>query len=93
VHCINFLKDDSDNSRYLISGGSDMKIQVINPDDMSFITVSVEAIPKSVDYLKYLLVGLKNGSIVEYDIKKNQKEVIIHSHHEGEVWGLCVATG
>ena len=42
------------------------------------------------DYQKYLLVGLKNGSIVEFDIKKNAKEVIMHSHHDGEVWGLCV---
>jgi hypothetical protein len=33
-------------------------------------------------------VGLKNGSIIEFDVKKNVKDVIMHSHDEGEVWGL-----
>jgi len=32
---------------------------------------------------------MRNGNIVEYDLKKNAKEVIMHSHHDGEVWGLC----
>lgn len=32
---------------------------------------------------------MKNGSIVEIDVQKNAKEVIIHSHSDGEVWGLC----
>lgn len=50
----------------------------------------VESIPKSVDFMRYLLVGLKNGNITEYDIRKNGKEVIMRSHCDGEVWGLCV---
>lgn len=33
---------------------------------------------------------MRNGTMVEYDITKNAKEVIMHSHHDGEVWGLCV---
>lgn len=52
--------------------------------------IQVDSIPKSVDFQKYLLVGLKNGSIVEFDIMKNAKEVIMHSHYDGEVWGMCV---
>jgi WD40 repeat protein len=57
---------------------------------VSIQVIPVDAIPKSVDFSKYLLVGLKNGSIIEFDIQKNAKEVIMHSHHDGEVWGMCV---
>ncbi len=50
----------------------------------------MDGIPRSLDYSKFLLVGLRNGGIVECDIKKQIKETIMHSHHDGEVWGLCV---
>jgi hypothetical protein len=53
----------------------------------------VDSIPRSVDVSKYLLVGMRNGSIAEYDIQKNAKEVIMHSHCEGEVWGLTAIEG
>jgi len=33
---------------------------------------------------------MKNGNITEFDLKNDKKEVIMHSHHDGEVWGLCV---
>ena len=36
---------------------------------------------------------MRNGNIVEYDITRNAKEVIMHSHHDGEVWGLCIMEG
>ena len=26
---------------------------------------------------------------MEIDVQKNAKEVIMHSHSDGEVWGLC----
>ena len=55
--------------------------------------MKVEAIPKSLDFGKYLLAGLKNGNILEYDISKNARDVIMHSHFEGEVWGLCIIPG
>lgn len=63
----------------------------LNIDTMEVLNqVLVEAIPKSLDEQRYLLVGMKNGSIAEYDVAKDAKEVIMHSHHDGEVWGLCV---
>jgi hypothetical protein len=40
-----------------------------------------------------LLAGLKNGSIVEFDLQSGAREVIMHSHHDGEVWGLCLVGG
>jgi hypothetical protein len=56
------------------------------------VTTSIvfEGVPISVDYSKFLLVGLRNGHIVECDITKNAKETIMHSHHDGEIWGLAV---
>lgn len=32
---------------------------------------------------------MKNGSIVERDILKGGREVIMHSHNDGELWGLA----
>lgn len=90
VHCIRYLIDTTDDTRVLLSGGADLKVNVINPETMNVITsVDVEAVPRSVDYSKYLLVGLRNGTIYEYDMQSNTKEAIMHSHHDGEVWGLC----
>ena len=38
---------------------------------------------------RFLLVGFRNGSIAEYMIDTQQREVIMYSHHDGEVWGIC----
>lgn len=53
----------------------------------------MEAIPRSLDIFKYLLVGLSNGSIVEFDVASGKRETIMHSHHDGEVWGLAAVEG
>jgi len=53
----------------------------------------VDAVPRSVDYSKFLLVGLRNGSILEFDITNNAKESIMVAHHDGETWGLCMLDG
>jgi hypothetical protein len=69
VHCIRFLSDPKDNSKVLLSGGADLFVNIINPENMTILTqVTVEAIPRSVDYSRFLLVGLRNGSIVELDL-------------------------
>lgn len=53
----------------------------------------VDAVPRSVDYSRFLLVGLRNGSILEFDITNNAKESVMGSHHDGEAWGLCILEG
>ena len=69
IHCIRYLSDSTDNTKVLISGGSDLLVHIINAETMVIITsLSLESIPKSVDYSRYLLVGMKNGSIVEFDV-------------------------
>jgi len=51
---------------------------------------TVDAMPRSVDFdRKKILVGLANGSIVEYDDPKT-KQILIESHYEGECWGLAI---
>jgi WD40 repeat protein len=75
----------------LFSGGSDKKIFISEPSTLDTIySILLDGVPRSVDFSKFLLVGLRNGHIVECDINKNAKETIMHSHHDGEVWGLCL---
>ena len=91
IHCIKYLRDQSDDSKVLLSGGTDLSVVLSNPDTMQQMAlIVVESVPRSVDFSKFLLVGMRNGSIVEYDVQKNAKEVIMHSHSDGEAWGLCV---
>jgi len=47
-------------------------------------------VPRSVDFVKFLLIGQRNGNILEYDITRNIKEVIMQSHHDGELWALAL---
>ena len=66
-------------------------VYILNPTSMlPLSSIMLDGVPKSVDFNKFLLVGLRNGHIVEADITKTAKETIMHSHHEGEVWGLAV---
>jgi len=80
----------------IISGGKDKRIAIIEAKGGNFklekfIDLSA-SFPRSVDFLNgNLLVGLRNGSIVEFKgalagdaAEKN----ILSSHFEGEVWGL-----
>jgi hypothetical protein len=47
-------------------------------------------VARSVDYSKFLLIGQRNGSILEYDVTRNIKEVIMHSHNDGELWAVAL---
>ena len=41
-----------------------------------------------------MLAGLRNGRIIEKDMHSDKKyHVMIYSHHDGEVWGLCEMEG
>lgn len=91
IHCIKYIKEGYKGNETLFSGGSDQMIQITDPKTMIKITeLGVEGIPRSVDFSKYLLIGLRNGFILECDIEKVVKETVMVTHHMGEVWGLCV---
>ena len=54
--------------------------------------------PRSIDFFNdNLLVGLRNGSILEFKNVMNQdnpvEDCLVQSHFEGEVWGLEVVPG
>jgi WD40 repeat protein len=60
-----------------------------------FIDIS-SSFPRSIDFFNgHLLVGLRNGSILEFkDVMTSDSPVencLIQSHFEGEVWGLELA--
>jgi len=81
----------------IISGGKDKRVAIIearggNFKLEKFIDLSA-SFPRSVDFFNgNLLVGLRNGSFVEF---KNAlaadaptEKTLMQSHFEGEVWGL-----
>ena len=83
----------------IISGGKDKRVAIIEAKGGNFklekfVDLS-SSFPKSVDLMNgNLLVGLRNGGIVEIknamtaDAPSEKK--IMESHFEGEVWGLVV---
>jgi len=82
----------------LISGGRDNKIIIHSTKGGEYTlekTIELEnsngTHPKSLDYYNgKILVGLRNGSIIEIDEATEEKKVLLASHHEGESWGLEV---
>lgn len=47
--------------------------------------------PKAIDFFNgKLLVGLRNGTILEIDAASEEKKTLLASHHEGEAWGLAI---
>ena len=81
----------------LISGGKDKRIAIISAQGGNFklekfVDIS-SSFPKAIDFLNgNLLVGLRNGSILEFKDVMSQESpaerAIMQSHFEGEVWGL-----
>lgn len=37
-----------------------------------------------------MAVGLRSGSIIEYDLESNETSTLMESHNDGEAWGLAV---
>lgn len=91
IHCVKYIAQYEDNKSVILSGGTDKVVKVSDATTMQELNlITLDSCPRSVDYARYLLIGLRNGSVVECDVKKEIKETIAHSHHDGEVWGLCV---
>jgi ribosomal protein L31 len=82
----------------LISGGRDNLIIIHSTKGTEYtlektieLEISNGTHPKSLDYYNgKILVGLRNGSIIEIDEATEEKKVLLASHHEGESWGLEV---
>jgi len=75
----------------LITGGADCVINVLNPETLAVIScINCVSTPRAIDLKDgKLLVGFRNGSIVEYpNTTAMQGKVLMNSHCNGEVWGL-----
>ena len=86
----------------LISGGKDKRVCIMSASNGNFKLEKFvdfsSSYPRSIDFFNdNLLVGLRNGSILEFKDVMNQdnpvEECLIQSHFEGEVWGLEVVAG
>lgn len=81
----------------LISGGKDKRVCIMSASGgvfkcEKFIDIS-SSFPRSIDFFNgNLLVGLRNGSILEFKDAMNSanEECLMQSHFEGEIWGLEV---
>lgn len=83
----------------LVSGGKDKRIAIMSASGGNFklekfIDIS-SSFPRSIDLFNgNVLVGLRNGSILEFKDAANTENpvenTLVQSHFEGEVWGLEV---
>lgn len=105
VHCIRVLKEvigDSTAQELCLSGGKDGKIVICGFKGSTLERIREVTTPDSyaraIDLKgNKLLFGMRNGRIAWKDLSgrepENKLHVIIYSHHEGEVWGLCEIPG
>jgi len=86
----------------LVSGGKDKRICIITAAGGNFTLEKFidfsSSFPKAIDMLNgNLLVGLRNGSVIEFrDVLNTEnptENTLIKSHFEGEVWGLELVPG
>jgi len=79
-----------DGDSIIYSGGSDKKLNMLNANLETMESHMMEATPRAVDARDdKIIVGLRNGSIIE--LKGRNKKTIMQSHSDGEVWGLEVS--
>ena len=81
----------------LISGGKDKRVCIMAASNgvfrlEKFVDISA-SFPRSIDFFNgNLLVGLRNGSILEFkDVMTTDSPAetcLVQSHFEGEIWGL-----
>jgi WD40 repeat protein len=74
----------------VLSGGSDNKIRILDLSLNETRTEDLPSCPRAIDmHDTSILVGLRNGSIIE--ISGGRKTELMSSHFDGEVWGLAVS--
>jgi hypothetical protein len=96
VHSVTCAADAA-NGQIALVGGNDKSMTVYKFDGKlsKLWSVMCDAAPRSLDILNgTILMGLKNGSIVEMDFSQGDKakpNTVMTSHCDGETWGLNVA--
>ena len=106
IHCIKFVKTlmNGEELEICITGSKDARI-VLSNVKKNFEKIremaTTDTFARSVDMLgTKLLAGLRNGRIIYKELGRaeevkdaNKHNVLVYSHHEGEVWGLCEMAG
>lgn len=79
----------------LYSGGRDGKVCITDTGSMECErAVDFGWLPRAIDIKdNLLLVGLRNGSIIECNLEDNAMTTYMQSHNDGEVWGLAQTGG
>lgn len=74
----------------LFSGSKDGKICVIDTSTMECVqAMAVASLPRAIDSLgSSLIVGMRSGTIEEFNLETGDQVVVHESHNDGEVWGL-----
>ena len=76
----------------LYSGGRDGRVCVTDTSSMECLkAIDFGMLPRAIDVHNGLLVvGLRNGSIVECNLESEEMTTYMQSHNDGEVWGLAL---
>ena len=76
----------------LYSGGKDGRVCIIDTNTMECCeAISFGILPRAVDVQNgCMVVGLRNGSIVECNVESKEQCTYMQSHNDGEVWGLAL---
>jgi len=85
VHTLAVIKNN------ILTGGSDNKVFILDLHFAVQRSEDVPSCPRAIDMHDNgnILVGLRNGSIVE--LAGSRWAELMHSHFDGEVWGLAVS--
>ena len=74
----------------ILTGGKDSTIRILNADFSEVRNIAMESFARALDMVQdKVLCGNRDGSIVEVS-ENGGKEVLMQSHCDGEVWGLCM---
>jgi len=75
----------------VVTGGKDNVLIVFDENFKEVRRVDVPACPKALDQNGQgdFVVGLRNGSIIEFE-RGLQGKTVMSSHSDGEVWGLAI---
>ena len=96
VHSIALRQDSAAGGEVALVGGNDKTLTVYKFDGnlTKLWAVDVDAAPRSCDLFNgQILLGLKNGSLVEIPWNaegKGKPNVVMTSHCDGEVWGMDI---
>lgn len=76
----------------LYSGGKDGRVCITDTSTMECIkAIDFGMLPRAIDvHNGNLVVGLRNGSIVECNLESQEMVTYMQSHNDGEVWGLAL---